>query len=573
MRQQARSHPTSPALESGRLLHARWLGSVAYSEAWAIQNQLFAGTGDHLLLLEHPPVYTRGVRTDPSNLLVDPHAIGADDVTVNRGGDVTFHGPGQVVGYPVLNVPGKRGGGMADTVAYVSAVEQIVIDTLTDFGLESGRLEGFPGVWIDPFEPTARKIAAVGVRLSRGRSMHGFALNVSTDMGWFDHIIPCGITDKAVTTMTREGVDVGTAEVARTLAHHASVRFGLTLDWAAATERRTGDTDLSLFSRGAGAGEAIIPTRESPTSPDSEVPVRLKGRLAQAGISGGLSVGERKPDWMRVKLQTGPNYNELKRKSRQLDLVTVCEEAGCPNIFECWNEGTATFMLLGERCTRACGFCLVDTRKPEGVDEGEPKRVATAVADLGLDFAVLTMVARDDLSDGGATVVAETVRAIRGESPGTGIEVLISDLQGSAESLGIVIDAQPDILNHNIETVISMQRAVRPSASYGRSLGVLARAKQAGLKTKSGMIVGMGETPSQVRQTLTDLAAIGVDIVTIGQYLRPTTHHLPIHRWWDPKEFAELKRFGERKLGIPHVESSPLTRSSHHAGAAADAVM
>jgi lipoic acid synthetase len=275
---------------------------------------------------------------------------------------------------------------------------------------------------------------------------------------------------------------------------------------------------------------------------------------------------------MRVKLQTGPKYNQLKKRSRELGLVTVCEEAGCPNIFECWNEGTATFMLLGERCTRACGFCLVDTRKPEPVDEGEPMRVATAVTDMGLDFAVLTMVARDDLDDGGATVVAETVGAIRQKSPTTGVEVLISDLQGSAESLAIVIEAEPDILNHNIETVISMQRAVRPSASYARSLGVLARAKRAGLTTKSGMIVGMGETPDQVCQTLTDLAAIGIDIVTIGQYLRPTTHHLPIHRWWQPSEFSELKRFGEEQLGIPHVESSPLTRSSHHAGSAAEAI-
>jgi lipoic acid synthetase len=546
---------------------------VPYAEAWDLQNQLFQGTSDHLLLLEHSPVYTRGVRTDPANLLVDPAEIGADDIAVDRGGDVTFHGPGQVVGYPIVNVPGKRGGGMADTVAYVTTVEQILIDTLSHFGLDAGRFSGFPGVWLDPDTPQARKIAAIGVRLTRGRSMHGFALNVSTDLGWFAHIIPCGITDHGVTTMVREGVSATPSEVAAVAAQNAAIHFGLDLDWAAATERTAGDVDLSLFSRGAGAGAAIRPGRPPQETPESGVAVRLKGRLAQAGVSGGLPVAERKPDWMRVKLQTGPNYNKLKQKSRDLDLVTVCEEAGCPNIFECWNEGTATFMLLGERCTRACGFCLVDTRKPEAPDEGEPKRVATAVADLDLDFVVLTMVARDDLDDGGATIVANTVGEIRNESPGTGVEVLISDLQGSAESLSIITESRPDILNHNIETVISMQRAVRPSASYARSLTVLGRGKQAGLTTKSGMIVGMGETTEQVRQTLVDLAAIGVDIVTIGQYLRPTTHHLPIHRWWEPAEFEELKSFGERELGIPHVESSPLTRSSHHAGSAAKAIM
>ncbi len=569
-----RSEPGSsvPGDQPVRQLHARWLGTVPYGEAWDLQNQLFLGSSDHLLLLEHAPVYTRGVRTDPANLLVDPAEIGADDIAVNRGGDVTFHGPGQVVGYPILNIPGKRGGGMADTVAYVTTIEQILIDTLCHFGLEADRFSGFPGVWLDADSPEARKIAAIGVRLTRGRSMHGFAINVSTDLAWFDHIIPCGITDHGVTTMAREGVLATTSEVAAVVAHNTAVHLGLDLDWAEVTERVAGDVDLSLFSRGAGVGEAVAPGNPSQQTPESGVPVRLKGRLAQAGVSGGMPLGERKPEWMRVKLQTGPKYNQLKRKSRQLDLVTVCEEAGCPNIFECWNEGTATFMLLGERCTRACGFCLVDTRKPEAVDEGEPKRVARAVADLELDFVVLTMVARDDLNDGGATIVADTVGEIRNESPGTGVEVLISDLQGSAKSLSIITESRPDILNHNIETVISMQRAVRPSASYARSLAVLGRAKQTGLTTKSGMIVGMGETARQVRQTLIDLAAIGVDIVTIGQYLRPTTHHLPIHRWWEPAEFEQLKDFGEQELRIPHVESSPLTRSSHHAGSAAKAI-
>ncbi len=229
---------------------------------------------------------------------------------------------------------------------------------------------------------------------------------------------------------------------------------------------------------------------------------------------------------------------------RGLGLVTVCEEAGCPNLSDCWADGTATFMVLGERCTRACGFCLVDTRKPEAPASDEPIRVAEAVAEMGLAHAVLTMVARDDLSDGGMAHVARCVEAIRQRSPGTRIETLISDAKGDADSLSILFEVRPDVLNHNIETVARLQRAVRPSAGYARSLSVLARAKAAGLTTKSGLIVGMGETPDEVDGCLADLAGIGVDIVTIGQYLRPTTHHLPVARWVEPDEFDRWKAGG-----------------------------
>ncbi len=198
--------------------------------------------------------------------------------------------------------------------------------------------------------------------------------------------------------------------------------------------------------------------------------MQLGRRLDQAGVTEGLDVSSRKPEWMRVKLRTDPEYLRLKHVSRELDLVTVCEEAGCPNIFECWNEGTATFMLLGERCTRSCGFCLIDTQKPVAPDPEEPTRIADAVVRLGLDFAVLTMVARDDLDDGGATHVAATVRAIRAAAPEAGIEVLISDLKGDRDSLDLVLRSRPTIVNHNIETVARLQRAVRPSAGYARSL-------------------------------------------------------------------------------------------------------
>jgi lipoic acid synthetase len=252
---------------------------------------------------------------------------------------------------------------------------------------------------------------------------------------------------------------------------------------------------------------------------------------------------------------------------RDLDLVTVCEEAGCPNIYECWSEGTATFMINGDRCTRACGFCLVDTRKPLAIDPDEPERVAEAVARMGLAHAVVTAVARDDVGDGGAAAFAATVRAIRKRCTATSIELLIPDCKGDAGSLEVIFESRPEVLNHNLETVARLQRAVRPSAGYARSLAVLARAYKAGLVTKSGMILGMGEEVEEVRGALVDLKAVGVKIVTLGQYLRPSASHVPVARWCTPQEFEEIGDFA-RGLGFEHVESSPLTRSSYHARSA-----
>ena len=574
------AEPTVPAapVPVSDAVRARWLGTVPYREAWDLQQGLVAGSADHLLLCQHPPVYTFGVRGRDEHLLVDPASVGAEVIRVNRGGDVTFHGPGQLVGYPILNVPGKRGGGMADTVAYVSSVEALLLDVATRLGLAAGRLDGFPGVWIDADGSRPRKLAAVGVRLTRGRSMHGFALNVDVDLDWFSHMVPCGIPDKGITSLAAEGLDVGMAEVVELVVDAARRHLvpGREIERQEVAWRHRPE-DLAPFSASAGsAGSPAVHDDEErgdghDVDVDGAVPVRLRGRMEAAGVSGGVEITDRKPPWMRVPLETGPTFRRLKAEARRLDLVTVCEEAACPNIYECWNEGTATFMLLGERCTRACGFCHVDTRRPAPPDPDEPRRVAEAVGRFGLDHAVLTMVARDDLDDGGAAAVAATVAAIADHAPSTSVEVLISDLKGSAEALGVVCDAGPDIVNHNIETVARLQRAVRPSAGYARSLTVLARAAAAGRTTKSGLIVGLGETVDEVVGTLADLAAVGVSIVTIGQYLRPTRRHLPMQRWWTPDEFVELKRIGESDLGLAHVEASPLTRSSHHAATAAAA--
>ncbi|MCY3578048.1 MAG: lipoyl synthase [bacterium] len=534
-------------------LRIRWLGRVSYRDAHACQQAMFERSDDHLLLLEHPHVFTLGLRGDEANILVDPVEVGAEVVYTDRGGDVTYHGPGQLVGYPVMTVPGKRGGGMADTVAYVCSVEQLVIDALADLGLpDCGRLSDYPGVWVDPEGDNPRKIAAIGVRLSRTRSMHGFALNVDCDLDWFDRIVPCGIPDKAVTSLAAEGRRATMKEVVDAVAARAADRWGGGGVDRADVAWRQRPEDLSPFSRGLGPGE--LPGRA----------VRLKSRMDEAGLGEGVDIAERKPPWMRVALKTGPEFRRLRSVLHSRNLVTVCEEAGCPNIYECWNEGTATFMINGDRCTRACGFCLVDTQRPESPDLAEPERVADAVEAMGLDYAVITAVARDDLPDGGAAGFAATVGAIRRRAAGVRVEVLIPDCKGDPDALAVVFGARPDVLNHNIETVARLQRVVRPSAGYARSLAVLARAKAAGLTTKSSIIVGMGETDEEVSQTMADLAAVGTDIVTVGQYLRPTTHHLPIARWVPPDQLERFQEIG-LSLGISHVEASPLTRSSHHA--------
>jgi lipoyl synthase len=277
---------------------------------------------------------------------------------------------------------------------------------------------------------------------------------------------------------------------------------------------------------------------------------------------------ERKPPWLKVRLQTGPNYQELKGIMRGRSLHTVCEEAMCPNIHECWEEREATFLILGDKCTRRCGFCDVMTARPDPVDEDEPRRIAEAVKEMGLRFVVLTGVARDDLSDGGARIWARAIEAVRQAVPGCGVEVLPTDFKGGERDIATVIRAEPDVFAHNLETVRRLHGRIRPAFGYGRSLEVLRIAKRLRERqiTKSNLILGMGETPDEVPEALNDLANAGADIVTIGQYLQPTTYHLPVDRWVHPDEFGRWKRFGESELGISHVEAGPLVRSSYHAG-------
>ena len=583
-------------------LRIRWLGRVAYEDAWALQRGLFSYSSDnHLLLLEHPHVFTLGPNGDASNLLGEPDA---PVIRVDRGGDVTYHGPGQVVGYPILSLLSRRtagrvdgtagradtgevaAGGMISTAAYVHSVEQLLIDVLEELGMDDvGRLERYRGVWVRPDSNRPAKIAAVGVRLSRGRTMHGFALNVSTDLSWFKKIVPCGIKDFSVTSLEAEGLDATTSEVAERIAARAGELWGAA-GWdycRAASGRNIGEGGSKGYSGIVARGIAGDNSKDyggivaRGADGDSRNAGGREGIAESfAGSSGEtpvpLGIRERKPSWLRAQLadslsngkENGGGYWRIKQVMSSLDLTTVCEEAGCPNISECWNAGTATFMINGDRCTRACGFCLVDTRKPLAADPDEPARLAHAVKQMGLDYAVITAVARDDLPDGGAEQFVRCITELRRTCPDVAVEVLIPDFKGKPEALEAVFAEQPEVLNHNLETVLRLQRMVRPQASYARSLAVLARAKDAGLTTKSSVMVGLGETEGEVLEAMADLAAVGTDIVTLGQYLRPSAQHLPIVRWWHPDEFAKLAEAGE-EMGIRHVEAGPLVRSSYHA--------
>ena len=273
-----------------------------------------------------------------------------------------------------------------------------------------------------------------------------------------------------------------------------------------------------------------------------------------------------RPSWLKVRFPQGPNYTELRTLMREQQLHTICEEAMCPNIGECWENRTATFLILGEICTRNCGFCSVTTGRPTGLDLDEPRRLAEAVERIGLRHIVITSVTRDDLPEGGAAIFAETIRQLRERVPGCGIEVLIPDFQGNWDALATVMAARPDILNHNMETVPRLYHRVRPKAVYRQSLELLKRAKDLApeVASKSGLMVGLGEERDELLQVFGDLRASNVDVLTVGQYLRPTMKHLPIERYVTPEEFAELKTVANG-LGFRHVESGPLVRSSYHA--------
>ena len=509
------------------------LGTMDYEEAYRLQEEVAAARargviGDVLLLVQHPAVITVGRGGGWEDILAPAPLLRQEGIRVlptDRGGRATYHGPGQLVAYPIFEVP------KSELYGYVWRLEETVIQVLSDYGLTAGRLEELPGVWIN-----GSKIAAVGLAVRNGITRHGLALNVAPQMAHFDLLIPCGIADQGVTSMECElGHAVDMAEVTDRFVRAFAKVFGCRTMWE--------DADT------------------------------LVKPSALSDLASGEEQGEAQPSWLwqRVSPEAEAAVARMEHLLADLGLHTVCQEAQCPNMAECFGRGTATFMILGDTCTRGCRFCAVNHGRPDppvSIDPREPERVAEAAARLGLRHVVITSVTRDDLSDSGAGQFAATVQAVRRQRPEATEEVLIPDLNGSHAALETVLDARPDVLNHNLETVPRLYPQVRPQANYRRSLEVLAWTKALAPQTvtKSGLMLGLGERTAEVLQALYDLRKVRCDLLTLGQYLQPTDRQLPVTRYVPPKEFEWYKEKA-KEIGFRGVASGPLVRSSHRAEA------
>ena len=534
-----------------RKLNVRWLGNLPYSEALILQKGLkdsVAGEHnpyDYLLLLEHNNVITIGRTGDTNNLLLDSEELekkGIEFFETDRGGDVTFHGKGQLIGYPIMRLQDPK-----KVIPFVRSLEQTIIKTLGSFDIEAFSKEDDTGVWT-----SEGKIASIGVKVSKWTTYHGFALNIFDKLEGFDFINPCGNQEEKIASVHTFNTEISFDDVVNKITETFTAEFG----YKDVGIQMSQFTPTQLKKQKKHEIDEMLDKGVFQKN-NNLVPITIKGLLPNE---------PERPEWMKVKANLGKDYRDLKNLISEKKLNTVCEEASCPNIYECWSMGTATFMIMGDTCTRACGFCDVNTGKPNDLDELEPLRVAESVLTMELTHAVITSVNRDDLPDGGSNFFAQTINEVKRLNPSTSVEVLIPDFKGDKGAIDNIIEASPEVLNHNLETVPRLQREIRTAASYGRSLSLLQYAKESAFlgKTKTGLIVGMGEEFEEVIAVLEDLSQINVDIVTIGQYLRPTAKHRPIHRYVDKEEFIKYKSIGE-SFGIPHIESGPLVRSSYHA--------
>ena len=534
-----------------RELNIRWLGKLPYGEAYILQKGLHSATSqesspfDYLLLLEHNNVVTIGRSGDINNLLVSKNILNENNIEffeTDRGGDITFHGDGQLIGYPIIRLDDPK-----KVVPFVRKIENVIIDSLAELSIEAFSKTDDTGVWTKE-----GKIASIGIKVSKWTTLHGFSLNISENTKGFDFINPCGSSNEHVVSIQQYDETVSFKEVTEII----SRKFVEIFKYEKVDKQFSQFTPRQLKKKKEFHIDQLVNNGVFNASKNS-VPITLN--------SSAKSEPER-PEWMKVKANLGKDYLSLKSLIKEKRLNTVCEEASCPNIYECWSMGTATFMIMGDTCTRACGFCDVNTGKPCDLDMDEPYRVAESVKIMGLTHAVITSVNRDDLDDGGSAFFAKTIDEVRLKNNQTSIEVLIPDFKGSKEAIDNIINANPEVLNHNLETVPRLQREIRTAASYGRSLALLQYAKESHFlgKTKTGLIVGMGEEFEEVISVLKDLSRINIDIVTIGQYLRPTQRHRLIDRYVSEEEFQQYKTIGQ-ELGIPHIESGPLVRSSYHA--------
>ena len=534
-----------------RKLNVRWLGKLPYSEAYDLQLGLHKAISnnyeddDYLLLLEHDNVITSGRSSKDNNLLVSQEILdqmSIDFFETDRGGDITFHGEGQLIGYPIIRLQDPK-----KVVPFVRSIENVLIQSLKELSIDSYTKEHDTGVWT-----SMGKIASIGIKVSKWTTYHGFSLNIFDKLEGFDLINPCGNEYESVTSIQSFNDTVSFDEVSKIVSNN----FFKLFEYSEVDEQFSQFTPKQLKSNKEFNIDKMVAA--GVFKPSSKgIPITIKGVLPNE---------PKRPEWMKVKANLGNDYRSLKNLLSEKKLNTVCEEASCPNIYECWSMGTATFMIMGDVCTRACGFCDVKTGKPGTLDLGEPKRVAESVKAMQLTHAVITSVNRDDLEDGGSQFFADTIYEVKKLNNKCDVEVLIPDFKGDRLAIDNIIKASPEVINHNLETVPRLQREIRTSASYGRSLSLLHYVKSQGFegKTKTGLIVGMGENKEEVASVLKDISKLNVDIVTIGQYLRPTAKHRPIDRYAPEEEFEYYKFIGE-SFGIPHVESGPLVRSSYHA--------
>ncbi|HUS92424.1 MAG TPA: lipoyl synthase, partial [Phycisphaerae bacterium] len=475
------------------------LGRAAYRPTLELQQRLVervrqAGDGrGYLLFVEHdPPVITLGRRAKAEHVLASREQLdttGTELVACGRGGDVTWHGPGQLVAYPIVRLDPRR----RTVHGYVRGLEEAIIRTLARFGIGAGRHGEHTGVWVG-----REKVAAIGVAVHRWVAYHGLALNVAAEMPGFEAIVPCGLRDAGVTSLSR------------------------------------------LLGRAASVEEVKPVLREC-------LREAMGFDVVSAGRAPGAQGGPRLPRWLRRRAPTGRHAEAVRGLIEELGLATVCSSARCPNRAECFARRTATFLVLGDRCTRRCRFCAVPDGPPRPVRQDEPEAVAEACVRLGLRHTVITSVTRDDLPDGGAGHFARVVRAVRRRLPEAVIEVLTPDFRGDEAAVATVLAAGCDVFNHNVETVRRLYPAVRPEADYDRSLSVLAAARglagpPAGcrVRTKSGLMVGLGETRAELRAAFADLRRAGCELLTVGQYLAPSPAHHPVARFVPPEEFAEI---------------------------------
>ena len=434
-----------------RKLNVRWLGNLPYSEALILQKGLKESVAgehnpyDYLLLLEHNNVITIGRTGDTNNLLLDSDELekkGIEFFETDRGGDVTFHGKGQLIGYPIMRLQDPK-----KVIPFVRSLEQTIIKTLGSFDIEAFSKEDDTGVWT-----SEGKIASIGVKVSKWTTYHGFALNIFDKLEGFDFINPCGNQEEKIASVHTFNTEISFDDVVNKITETFTAEFG----YEDVGIQMSQFTPTQLKKQKKHEIDEMLDKGVFQKN-NNLVPITIKGLLPNE---------PERPEWMKVKANLGKDYRDLKNLISEKKLNTVCEEASCPNIYECWSMGTATFMIMGDTCTRACGFCDVNTGKPNDLDELEPLRVAESVLTMGLTHAVITSVNRDDLLDGGSQFFAQTINEVKRLNPSTSVEVLIPDFKGDKGAIDNIIEASPEVLNHNLETVPRLQREIRTAASY-----------------------------------------------------------------------------------------------------------